>query len=323
MHCINNTHQRHEIFVANRLNKNLDSKDASDWRYVSTSDNPSNDGTRGYTASRMNVISRGIQRPLFLSHNEHLWAAQPTSPQHVAVSLTHQPTDHHEKPLFEITRFSNWIRLIRTIAFCFLTPDKATNRHAALTLEHITKAFRFLIKSSQKHSFRAEMKELTKKICLPANSAPSSTIMDSCDRVADLPRPLLFYAADFLSSWMPHALQSSSSYNTFTAPMDTVDSNSAVPYFNNSFGHSKPARCYDNSLDVASLAADNSRLSSRPSWLTCRKEVFLPRSTFHSVQLELIIWDHFSSKPRVAKNDTFFSSLALSPELSILNVQRI
>ena len=170
LHWINNTHQRHKIFVANRLNIILDSTDASDWRYVPTSDNPADEGTRGYTASQMNVNSRWIQGPPFLSHNEHFWPAQPTSSQQVTVSLTHQPTDQHEKPLFEITRFSNWNRLIRTIAFCFLVADRARNRQATLTLEHITKAFKFLIKSSQQHSFLAEMKELSKKNCLPANS---------------------------------------------------------------------------------------------------------------------------------------------------------
>ena len=99
---INNIHQRHQVFVANRLNIILDSTDASDWRYVSTSDNPADDGTKGYNASQMNVNSRWIQGPYFLSHSEHVWPVQPTSPQQVAVSLTHQPTDHHEKPLFFI-----------------------------------------------------------------------------------------------------------------------------------------------------------------------------------------------------------------------------
>ena len=170
LHWINNIHQRHKIVVANRLNIILHSTDASDWRYVPTSDNPADDGTRGYTASQMNVNSRWIQGPPFLSHNENFWPAQPTSSQQVAVSLTHQPIDQHEKALFEITHFSNWNRLIRTIAFCFLVADKSRNRQATVILEHITKAFKFLIKSSREHSFRAEMKELTKKNCLPANS---------------------------------------------------------------------------------------------------------------------------------------------------------
>ena len=79
LHWITNTHQRHKIFVANRLNIILDSTDASDWRYVPTSDNPADDGTRGYTASQMNVNSRWIQGPPFLSQNEHFCPAQPPS----------------------------------------------------------------------------------------------------------------------------------------------------------------------------------------------------------------------------------------------------
>ena len=158
LHSINNTHQRHNIFVANRLNIILDSTNASDWRYVPTSDNPAYDGTRGYTASQWNVNSRWSQGPPFLSHREHFWPAQPISPQQVAVSLTHQSTDHHEKPLYENTRFSNWNRLIKTTAFCFLVADKTRNRQAALTLEHITKISKYPIKSSQQHSFAQKRK---------------------------------------------------------------------------------------------------------------------------------------------------------------------
>ena len=102
------------------------------------------------------MLTRDGFKDRLVYHSEHFWPAQPTSPQQVAVSLTNQPTDRHEKPLCVITRFSNWNRLIRTIAFCFLVADKARNRHAALTLEHITTAFKFLIKSSQQYSFYAK-----------------------------------------------------------------------------------------------------------------------------------------------------------------------
>ena len=86
------------------------------------------------------------------------------------MSLTNKPTDEHEKPLFGLTRFSKWNCLFRTIAFRLLVADKGGIRHAALNLEHIFKAFKFFFKSSQQHSFRTEMKEVTKKNCLSANS---------------------------------------------------------------------------------------------------------------------------------------------------------
>ena len=83
---INVTHQRHKIFDANGLNNFLDSRDASDWGYVSTSDNPVDDVTRGYTVSQVNVNSRWIPEPPFTLHKEHFWPAQPSSPHQVAVT---------------------------------------------------------------------------------------------------------------------------------------------------------------------------------------------------------------------------------------------
>ena len=93
LQLIKNSPQKQKIFVANRLNIIIDS---TDWRYIPSSDDPANDRRRRYTVSQRNVNSRWIQRPPFLSHSERFWPAQPTSPQQVAVSLTHQPTDHHK-----------------------------------------------------------------------------------------------------------------------------------------------------------------------------------------------------------------------------------
>ena len=71
------------------------------------------------------------------------------------------------------------------------------------------------------------MKELTKNNCLPANSRISQLspcidehgILRSLGRLAKA--TVILCSRCSLSSWMPHALQSNSSYNTFTAPMDT------------------------------------------------------------------------------------------------------
>ena len=79
LHWTKNTHQRGKIFVPNGLNFILESKKASDRRYLPTAGKPVADGLRGYTASQMNASSRGIQGPPFLSHNQHFRPAQPTS----------------------------------------------------------------------------------------------------------------------------------------------------------------------------------------------------------------------------------------------------
>ena len=203
----------------------------------------------------MNVNSRWIQGPPFLSHNEHLWTVQPTSPQQVAVSLTHQPSDQHKKPLFEISRFSNWNRLIRTIAFCFVVADKARNRQATPTLEHITKAFKFLIKSSKQQSFRAEMKELTKKNCSPANSRISQVnpfidehgFLRSCGR---LDKGTVILCSRFFVILEPAC----PSIELFLQHIHSTREHCGL-VFSRALVQQQPARSYDNSFDVASLDA--------------------------------------------------------------------
>ena len=171
LHWINAFSQRHRIFVANRLNITLDSTESSDWRYVPTIENPADDRTRRYQANQMNATSRWIQGPSFLQKKEQFWPTQLPISQQVAMSHADAPPDCSTSPPFDITRFSNWNRLIRTVAFCFLVADKAKNSQASLTLEHVTKALKFLIKNAQQQSFSKEKNELLQKKSLSNKSS--------------------------------------------------------------------------------------------------------------------------------------------------------
>ena len=62
---------RHRIFIANRLAKILDVSSAQDWFYISSTRNPADDGTRGYNVHQMNVNSRWLLGPSFLSQNKN------------------------------------------------------------------------------------------------------------------------------------------------------------------------------------------------------------------------------------------------------------
>ena len=193
LHWINASNQRHSIFVANCLKNTHDSTEASDWRYVPTIENPADDETRGYQANQMNATSLWIQGPSFLKKEEQFWSTQHPMSQQVAMSHAHSPPDCSTSPPFDITCFSNWNRLIRTVAFYFLVADKAKNSQATLTFEHVTKVFKFFIKNSQQQSFSEEINELLQgKPYLASlglyNSVPSWTTMASCVLVAALER---------------------------------------------------------------------------------------------------------------------------------------
>ena len=78
--------------------------------------------------------------------------------------------DCSTSPPFDTTRSSNWNRLIRTVAFCFLVADKAKKSQGSLNLEHVIKSFKFLIKNAQQQSFSKEINEHLQKKSLSNKS---------------------------------------------------------------------------------------------------------------------------------------------------------
>ena len=118
---------RHRIFIANRLAKILDVSSAQDWFYISSTRNPADDGTRGYNVHQMNVNSRWLLGPPFLSQNKNTWPKQDLlSAQHVKIIMADPIKEL--KCQIDISRFSNWNRLLRVAALCFLFADKCRKK---------------------------------------------------------------------------------------------------------------------------------------------------------------------------------------------------
>ena len=57
---------RHRIFLAYKLAKILDVSTAHDWNYITSADNPADDGSRGYEVKQMKSSSRWLNGPSFL-----------------------------------------------------------------------------------------------------------------------------------------------------------------------------------------------------------------------------------------------------------------
>ncbi|XP_028415683.1 uncharacterized protein LOC114539211 [Dendronephthya gigantea] len=74
---IMNEKQRFHVFVANRIQLIRNYSDPSQWRYVSTDDNPADDASRGTSGDRLSQQRRWFQGPEFLWKPEHEWPQQP------------------------------------------------------------------------------------------------------------------------------------------------------------------------------------------------------------------------------------------------------
>ena len=72
IHWINKDPREYKIFVANRLAEICENSKPSEWRWVSTKDNPADDGTR-YASDALNNDSRWFLGPEFLKKNEIQW----------------------------------------------------------------------------------------------------------------------------------------------------------------------------------------------------------------------------------------------------------
>ena len=160
---------RHRIFIANRLAKILDFSSAQDWFYISSTRNPTDDGTRGYNVHQMNVNSRWLLSPSFLCQNKNTWPKQDLlSAQHVKIIMAVPMKEL--KCQIDISRYSNWNRLLRVSALCFLFADKCRKKESILSLAQYTKAYNYLIKSAQHQDFNSQISNLRKGIAVSSTS---------------------------------------------------------------------------------------------------------------------------------------------------------
>ncbi|XP_075256676.1 uncharacterized protein LOC142349146 [Convolutriloba macropyga] len=80
------------------------------------------------------------------------------------------PKPSTEGCVIDITRFSNWNRLIRVTAYCFFFRDLCKKRSKHLALSHHTFAYRYLIQVSQIENFADEISALRKGKEISASS---------------------------------------------------------------------------------------------------------------------------------------------------------
>ena len=170
---------RHRIFVANRLAKIIDVSTAHDWNYITSADNPADDGSRGYEVKQMDCSSRWLNGPSFLQLPKSDWLCQDILKARISNVLIVHPlqTNLHsanECPI-DIACFSNWNRLVRIAANCLFFLDRLKKQSICLPLAHHTLAYKYLIGVAPSQNFGDENLSLQKgKEILP--SSPLKTL---------------------------------------------------------------------------------------------------------------------------------------------------
>ena len=153
------------MFIANRIYEILEHSRKTEWRYVSTKENPADEGTRGLPASKIQDSS-WIKGPPFLLLTEDHWPTQPTSipiPTEPLPNLTSLYCDSIPKPtLIDYSRFSSWTKILSTTRVIFVVRNKIKNiQQTAAEINTTTQ--NFLLKRSAVEVFSKEKKDLQQR----------------------------------------------------------------------------------------------------------------------------------------------------------------
>ena len=179
LHWLRTPEIRHRIFVANRLAKILDVSTAHDWNYITSDDNPADDGSRGYEVKHMKCSSRWLNGSSFLQLQKSDWPSQDIlkarNSNVLIVHLLHTNLHSANKCPIGIARFSNWNGQVRNAAYCSFLLDRLKKQSNCLSLAHHTLAYKYLIRVAQSENFGDEILYLQKgKEVLP--SRPLKTL---------------------------------------------------------------------------------------------------------------------------------------------------
>ena len=165
------THEkRHRILVAIRIAKILDVSSVFDEKYVSSTANPADDGTRGYSVEQMTSKSRWISGPSFLSQRRSEWPKQEIFHAQQVKVISFSSVNSTVSNIVDVTIFSSWNKIIRVIALCILFADKCRKRHAEMKLAHFTRAYLHVIQNIQRQDINPEYMLLKKGIEVSSTS---------------------------------------------------------------------------------------------------------------------------------------------------------
>lgn len=168
-----------KAYVFNRIQEILEVSDPSAWRYVPTSLNPADIGSRGSDAKQLQNCQLWWNGPTFLTQREEEWPQQPSRttetdlPEFKALcNFTTEQTDYKTHYANCINRFSSFTKLQRVIAYVqrfihnyFNPQDKRTGY---LKISELNSSLNSLCRFVQLEEFEKEYLTLQNNRNLPA-----------------------------------------------------------------------------------------------------------------------------------------------------------
>ena len=159
--------RRWNCFVANRVAKIQEILPPDKWKHASSKDNPADCASRGTSLQQLKNADLWWRGPNWLACPPTEWPKVPVvrvknMPEEKKSFAGYQQTN---QSVIEVNRFSNFNRLVRTMATVLRAVDVMRKRHHQcsdpFTVEELSSAHNSLIKEHQSVNFVKEISELT------------------------------------------------------------------------------------------------------------------------------------------------------------------
>lgn len=177
--------RRFKTFVAHRLAEIEEVTKPSEWRWVPTKENPADDATRALPQD-FSSGARWFVGPAFLYRPQCEWPTKKIEKDETKTeekkAVCAATVERREEKIPDPSRFSTWIKLLRTTARLFMFADrcrqKKARRNATKTpkvyspvdSKHLDQAESALLRQCQRDDFQKEIDRLKKGMAVDSSS---------------------------------------------------------------------------------------------------------------------------------------------------------
>lgn len=145
-----------------------------DWRWIPSKQNVADDATKWAKFPKISSSDRWLNGPNFLLEPEEEWPSVQALPESTDEERVHNVFKIvNVEPIFNISRFSKWNRLLRTVAYVvrFINNCRGSNKSIGeLSQEELRKAEQIIYIQSQYQKYFTEISYLKSQILLPKSS---------------------------------------------------------------------------------------------------------------------------------------------------------
>ncbi|XP_037024141.1 uncharacterized protein LOC119066028 [Bradysia coprophila] len=165
MGWINSEARRYNQFVAFRIGEVLESSESNQWRWVPSEHNVADEATKSKEIAKLDSTARWYKAPEFLYDDEDTWFSdeiEHSTEEEIRPSFVMTLREVALEELIDLSRFSQWNRLVRTQAFILRFIDnvraiRSDRRLGPLQQDEIKRAENYLYRRAQRDTFHDEI----------------------------------------------------------------------------------------------------------------------------------------------------------------------